>query len=94
MSEFGGPEVFAAAGVRTVDDLFKLADTTPKLHDRLYEYDPDNHRIGLGILLGRGDASIYGKDSAALKLAQQNRALQEAILGPANIDADQYQHVI
>lgn len=46
--------------------------------------------MGLGVILGRGDESIYGKDSDALKAAQRNRVLQEALFGTANVDADQW----
>lgn len=48
----------------------------------------------MGVLLGRGDESIYGKDSDALKAAQRNRALQEALFGTENVDADQWSQLI
>ena len=76
--------------VKSVDDFFKLAETNAELRQRLYEYDHKNHAVGLGVILGRGDESIYGKDSDALKAAQRNRVLQEALFGTANVDADQW----
>jgi len=80
--------------VNSVDDFIKLVEADPNARQDLYEYNPSEHAIGLGVLLGRGDESIYGKDSDALKAAQRNRALQEALFGTENVDADQWSQLV